>query len=167
MGFSYFSPDKPDDAVNGWNHGIVVPFPGELAINDDFSFSSEPEGVFLESYKRKGLSSAGGYLFLGQGQTLAGAIGVLNCDKLFSTLNVGLASADDDVRLSFESEYLSSEHLAAGARFERHGGSTDRTAGVFYVDFDTPTTTYTTRWRLEWRAETGRNEFMLQFDGLF
>ena len=42
-----------------------------------------------------------------------------------------------------------------------------RAAGVFYVDFDTPTTTYTTRWRVEYRAENGRDEFILQFDGMF
>ena len=168
FGYSCFQPDEPGDVVNGWTHSIVVPFPGELTLNNDFSLRSRPEGVFLESYKREGLSSTGGYLFLGQGGVLGGVVGVLARGKIFSTLNIGFARRDDDLRVSFENEYLDSEHLAVGVRFERQGGAANRTAGVFWVDIDTPTTMHTIRWRAEYRTEKGdRQQFTMQVDAMF
>ncbi len=168
LSFSYFDGDSGGSPIRGWTHNVVIPFRGELAFNDDFELGSRPEGVFMESYRRSGLKSYGCYSFIGEGQTLFGGVAQNNCgQKSFQTLNVGWSTGDDALRLSFEEEYMFSEHFALGARYDHHGGATDRDAGIFYANFDTPTADWTKRFRAEYRHETGNKQFMVQAEGLF
>ena len=167
IGISHFEPEEEGDVVDGWTSSIVVPFDGELTLNTDFSLKSTTEGVFLETYKREGLNSFGGYMFLGEDQVLSGIIGVKRVNDIFYTGNLGYSTGDDDFRFSFEPEFLFSDHAAAGVRFEMQTGSADKKAGSFWLDFDLPSTSYTTRLRIEYYKESGNDSFILQVDSWF
>ncbi len=59
------------NAADGWFNIVSLVFPGELSIpltdeardEASFEFDSDPKGVFLESFYRKGLGSLGAHVF--------------------------------------------------------------------------------------------------------
>jgi hypothetical protein len=123
---------------NGWFAAVTAPLTGELTIpfTDAASFELEgrPKGVFVEGFRRAGLSSWGGHAFIGDAQRRVFSVLVtqqLN-DRIALLGGIGTfhAAGTRDTRFSVGSEVTLSSYLVGGIRVDDRSGR-DRHAAVF------------------------------------
>jgi hypothetical protein len=134
--------DRPAD---GWSAGATVLFPGELTIpfSDGASFEIEgtPKGVVLESFRRAGMRSIGGHVFLGDDRELAMAVGAFNVgSRLIVTTAGGVETLGETTRGRFglQTEVFLNPLLAVAARLEDRTGTGQRVAGVLSFNVHLP-----------------------------
>lgn len=151
-------------AADGWYVLASVPFPGELSIpltdeareNASFELEGRPKGVFLESYYRRSLNSAGLHAFVGDDRWLAGGIGTLHHGAWFSTLAFTLAHRDESLgRWTWDNEWIPSAWFAFGLRVEDRAGDGLDPAVAPYANAHWPGTRYTLRLTVEHRVRKG------------
>lgn len=111
--------------ADGWYAGLTLPVTGELTIPftdaASFEFEARLKGVFVETYRRRGLSSVGGHAFLGEDRRLGSVVLTHDLsDRLILTGAVGrfwtLAAAD--TRYSVGGEYLFNRYIVGGVRVD-------------------------------------------------
>lgn len=117
-----------DGGADGWYMHASVPFPGELSIpltdeareRASFEFDGTPKGVFVETYRRRGLSSFGGAAFFGSGRQLYTGLVSIDEGRWNTTLalTAGVIDGDADRGVSFWGEYLPRRGLAFGFRID-------------------------------------------------
>jgi hypothetical protein len=112
-------------SADGWSAAVTLPLAGELTIPftdaASFEFEARPKGVFLETYRRWGLTSIGGHSFLGDRRRL-GTIVVTHdvADRIALLGGVGAfhAAGVTDARLSVGGELTLSPNVVAGVRVD-------------------------------------------------
>lgn len=165
-------------ASDGWYNSLTVPFAGEIVIpltdrvsrERGFEFEFRPKGAFLESYYRKGLSSFGGHVFLGDDRQLYGLVGSINRGPFFSTLAVGYGherNGSTDSRVSWENEWVPQPWLALGLRVDDRTGSGRPAALVPYVNVEFPLTSYVVRITTEYQQQRGNRRWLLETGVVF
>ena len=165
-------------ASDGWYNSLTVPFAGEIVIpltdrvsrERGFEFEFRPKGAFLESYYRKGLSSFGGHIFLGDDRQLYGLVGSINRGPFFSTLAVGFGNernGSTDSRVSWENEWVPQPWLALGLRVDDRTGSGRPAALVPYVNVEFPLTSYVVRITTEYQQQRGNRRWLLETGVVF
>jgi hypothetical protein len=112
-------------SANGWFAAVTLPLAGELTIPftdaASFEFEARPKGVFLETYRRWGLTSIGGHSFLGDRRRIgtivvthdiAGRVALLGGFGAFH------AGGVTDARVSIGAELTVSPNVVAGVRVD-------------------------------------------------
>jgi len=116
--------------ADGWFAAATLPLTGELTIpmTDAASFELEgrPKGVFLEAFRRSGLTSAGGHAFIGDERRRV-ITGVVTHDlggRLTLLAGVGTFHAGGvrDARFSIGGEGTLSSRLVGGIRVDHRTG---------------------------------------------
>lgn len=120
-----YQPGVREGSGDGWFTAATLPFAGELTLGltdaASFEFEARPKGMFVESYRRWGLTTFGGHAFLGDRRRLANVVATHNVTPRVSLLaGIGRfhAAAATDTRFSLGSEVTVSRHAAAGIRID-------------------------------------------------
>ncbi len=116
--------------ADGWFHEWTVPFAGELSIpltreartNASFEWEARPKGIFYETYRRKGLDSYGGSLFVGNDRWLANLTGqkqVAGDHYLYASVGTARFRTDlQDFRMSVGDYWIPRSWVALGVRLD-------------------------------------------------
>jgi hypothetical protein len=115
-----------DSPTAGWFGAATLPLTGELTIpfTDAASFELEgrPKGVFLEVYRRAGLSSVGGHVFIGDNDrrlaTIVGTYSVRHRVALLGAIGRFGAAGSADTRFSVGGEFAVTPALIGGLRLD-------------------------------------------------
>lgn len=126
--------------ADGWFAAATLPLTGELTIPftdaASFEFEARPKGVFLEGYRRSGLTSLGGHAFIGdERRRLVTAVVTHNIGSRFGILaGVGAfhASGITDTRFSVGGEATISSRLVGGVRVDHRTGQGRDPAVLLY-----------------------------------
>lgn len=167
--------DRPAD---GWSAGVAVLFPGELTIplTDAASFEVEgrPKGVLIESFRRSGLRSIGGHVFLGDDRSLAMAVGALNMGTRVVVTGAGGVEIIGDTtegRFGVQGEFFLHPALAVAARIEDRTGAGRRVAGVLsfnvHLPFGRAWFRQALRLQIEQRIQTGDHRTLVALSHVF
>ena len=120
-----YQPGARDFTGDGWFVAAALPLAGELTVPltdaASFEFEARPKGVFVESFRRWGLTTFGGHAFVGDRRRLATVVATHNITPRVSLLGgIGRfnAAAATDTRFSLGSEVTLSRHLVAGIRVD-------------------------------------------------
>jgi hypothetical protein len=117
---------RASSPADGWFAAATLPLAGELTIpmTDAASFELEgrPKGVFLETFRRAGLTSVGAHAFLGDRQRRV-ITGVVTHDiggrvALLAGVGAFHAAGVTDARLSVGGEATLTSHVAGGIRVD-------------------------------------------------
>lgn len=117
-------------SADGWFAAATLPFTGELTIPftdaASFEFEARPKGVFVEVFRRSGLTSVGGHAFVGDRarrvitgvvtHDLGGRLALLAGVGSFHSLGV------TDTRLSLGGEATLTSRLVTGIRLDHRSG---------------------------------------------
>ncbi|MCZ6774827.1 MAG: hypothetical protein O7D34_00030 [Ignavibacteria bacterium] len=165
------------NAADGWFNIASLAFPGELSIpltneardEASFEFDSDLKGVFLESFYRKALSSVGAHLFLDDGRSLGGIIGVYNRGRWFSRLGLGYGRAGGNTngRFTWENEFIPFDFFSIGARLDHQTEVDNGTSFVTNVNFQWPRTLWTLRLVLEQRIRSNNHATLAELSLVF
>lgn len=125
-----FRDQRDQSVVDGWFGAATLPLTGELTIPfaDAASFELEgrPKGVFLEAYRRAGLTTIGGHAFLGsEERRLVTAVFTHNLtDRLAVLAGVGRfhAATATDTRFSAGGEVNLTSQIVGGVRLDHRTG---------------------------------------------
>lgn len=167
--------DRPAD---GWYAGGAVLFPGELTIpmTDAASFEVEgkPKGALLESYRRSGITSIGGHVFLGEDRRLAMAVAALDVGARMLLTGAGgieTLAGSTESRFSLQGELFLNRLLAVAARVEDRTGTGRRVAGVFsanvHLPFAQARLRQALRLQIEQRVQVGDNRSLISLSHVF
>jgi hypothetical protein len=134
--------DRPAD---GWYAGGAVLFSGELTIPltdaASFEFEGRPKGALIESYRRSGVSSFGGHVFVGDDRRLAMAVAAVDVgSRILLTGAAGfetIAGATES-RVSLQGEVFLRRLVAVAGRIEDRTGAARRVAGVLSANVHLP-----------------------------
>jgi hypothetical protein len=165
-------------ARGAWTTSVALPVPGELTIpltgeartEASNEIEGEPKGVFLESFYRRGLLSAGAHAFYENGDRYL-ATGVVTGRRgvWHGAAALGFDHTADQTRArwSLEGEYIPRPDLAFGSRLEDR---TDDGAGLAflpYVNLHYPGTRYTARLTVEVRFQRDRQATFFELGAVF
>ena len=135
-------PDRPAD---GWYAGGAVLFPGEFTIpfTDAASFEMEgqPKGGLVEAFRRSGISSFGGHVFVGDDRHLAMAVAAVNVGSRILLTGAGGVETFADTtesRVSLQGEVFLHRLLAVAGRIEDRTGGGRRVAGILTANVHLP-----------------------------
>jgi hypothetical protein len=131
---------RAQSPADGWFGAATLPLTGELTVPftdaASFEFEGRPKGVFLEAFRRSGLTSVGGHAFLGDARrrlitgvvthALGGGLAVLAGVGTFHGAGVR------DVRFSLGGEATLSSHLVGGIRLDHRTGQDRDPAVLLY-----------------------------------
>ena len=160
-----------------WTTYASVPFPGELTLpltrearsNASFEFESDPKGVFLESFLRRGIMSYGAHLFVDPGDRYQwGAVAAGRRDAwMWTGAGGGVRDLNGSVRgrWSGEIERILAPSATLGVRGEGQAGADP--AWIGYGNFHFPGTTWTLRLTLEQRLQAGRGVTLVELGAIF
>ena len=165
-------------AADGWHNSATMPFAGELVIplnstvyhTQGFAFELRPKGVLLESFYRRGLASLGGHAFIGNGRHQLGAVAAGSRGPFYSTLALGFGrerSGADDLRVSWDAEYLPRNWMAVGVRIDDRTGPNRPAALIPYLNLQFPMTSYAIRLTGEHRQQRGNRMWLLELGTVF
>jgi hypothetical protein len=154
-------PESPSD---GWFHEFTLPFSGELSIplgaegdrNAGFELEGRPKGFVYESYVRRGLSSVGGALFVGDDRWLANITGTATFRNHHLLVSVGTAkfrSGVYDFRLSVGDSWVPRPWFAAGLRLDYQSARGLRPAVLPHFNFSVPGSKYTFLFAIEQKLQ--------------
>jgi hypothetical protein len=125
-----FQRARADSPADGWFAAAALPLTGELTLPftdaASFEFEARPKGVFLEAFRRAGLTSIGGHAFVGD-QRRRVITGVVTHDigNRFAFLGgVGAfhAVGVTDTRFSLGGEATISSRIVGGVRVDHRTG---------------------------------------------
>lgn len=132
--------------ANGWFAAATLPLTGELTVPftdaSSFEFEGRPKGVFLEAYRRSGLTTLGAHGFVGdQDRRMVTAVVTHDVrDRL--TILAGLGTFHSlgarDTRFSLGGEATLSSWLAAGVRVDHRTGQRQDPAVLLYGNAHLP-----------------------------
>ena len=116
----------PADPLSGWFVAATLPLAGELTIPlteaASFELEARPKGAFIESFRRWGLTSLGGHVFIGDARRRIVTVVATHALGPRLTMLGGLgafhASGITDTRFSVGAELTISRHLVGGARVD-------------------------------------------------
>jgi hypothetical protein len=164
---------------DGWFAAATAPLTGELTIpfTDAASFELEgrPKGVFLEGFRRTGLSSWGGHAFIGDAQRRVFSALVtqqLN-DRVAFIGGIGTfhSAGTRDTRFSVGGEATLSTHLVGGIRVDdRTGANRPRAIFLFgnaHVPFGPSAFRQALRLQIEHRVQRANHGTTIAFSHLF
>jgi hypothetical protein len=117
---------RADSPANGWFAAATLPLTGELTIPftdaASFEFEGRPKGVFLEGYRRSGLTSVGAHAFIGDAgrRVITGVVTHSAGPRMALMAGIGAfrAAGQNDARFSVGTEATLSSHLVAGLRVD-------------------------------------------------
>ena len=149
---------------DGWFHELVLPLSGELSAplgaearrNASFALEARPKGFLYETYYRKGISSAGGAVFVGNDRWLSNVTGALQAGRHSLLATVGTArfrSGYNDLRMSIGDTWIPRPWFGAGARLDHQSALRRRPAVIPHVNFSFPGTKYTVLLTVEQRIQ--------------
>jgi hypothetical protein len=116
--------------ADGWFAAATLPLTGELTIpfTDPASFELEgrPKGLFVEAFRRSGLSSLGGHAFIGDARRRSVTAVVTHELGRYVALLAGIgtfhAAGATDTRLSIGGESVFSSRVVGGVRVDHRTG---------------------------------------------
>ncbi|HUE88192.1 MAG TPA: hypothetical protein VMO26_19125 [Vicinamibacterales bacterium] len=130
---------------DGWYGTVTLPLTGELTVPiaeaASFEFEARPKGVFGEAYRRWGLSSLGGHVFLGDDRRLGSVVVTHDVQRLSLIGSVGRfnAAGATDTRFSIGGEYtIHQPTLIAGVRVDDRTTAGQTTAVLIYGNVHVP-----------------------------
>jgi hypothetical protein len=132
-------------AADGWFAAATLPLTGELTIplTDAASFELEgrPKGVFLEAFRRSGLTSFGGHAFVGdENRRVFTAVVSHAVGNRFALLGAigSFHAGTTDTRFSVGGETTVTARLIAGVRVDHRTGQGRDPAVVLYGNAHLP-----------------------------
>lgn len=141
-----FQLTRVQSPADGWFAAATLPLTGELTIPftnaASFEFEARPKGVFLEVYRRSGLTSVGGHAFVGDARRRV-VTAVVTHDlgnRLALLAGVGAfhAAGVTDTRLSIGGEATVSSRVVGGIRVDHRTGQGRDPAVLLYGNSHLP-----------------------------
>ena len=137
---------RAQSGADGWFAAATLPLTGELTLpfSDaaSFEFEGRPKGVFLEAFRRSGLTSIGGHAFIGDGRRrLVSAVMTHDLGSRFALLaGVGAfhAAGVTDTRFSLGGEATISSRVVGGIRVDHRTGQQRDPAVLLYGNGHVP-----------------------------
>ncbi len=132
--------------ADGWFAAATLPLTGELTIPladaSSFELEGRPKGVFLEAFRRTGLTSVGGHAFIGDGRRRL-VTGVVTHDiagrvALLAGVGAFHGAGVTDARFSIGGEATLGSSLAGGARVDHRTGQNRDPAILLYGNAHLP-----------------------------
>lgn len=125
-----YQASRTQPSADGWFAAATLPFTGELTIPftdaASFKFEGRPKGVFLEAFRRSGLTSLGGHAFIGgDGRRLVSGVATHDLGGRLALLaGVGAfrAGGVTNARFSLGGEATLSSRVVGGIRLDHHTG---------------------------------------------
>lgn len=131
--------------ADGWHAGVAVLFPGELSVPftdaASFELESRPKGALIESYRRSGLTSFGGHVFIGDDRRLAMAVAAIDVGPRVILTGAGgfeTVGGTTESRMSIQGELFLNRVLSVAGRVEDRTGGGRRVAGVLSLNAHLP-----------------------------
>jgi hypothetical protein len=154
--------------ADGWFAAATLPLTGELTIPftdaSSFEFEARPKGVFLETFRRSGLTSVGGHAFIGDSRRVL--TGVVTYDLggrvvLLSGVGAFHAAGVTDTRFSVGGETTLSSRVVGGIRVDHRTGQRRDPAVMLYgnghLPFGAPAFRQAFRLQIEHRIQEGNH----------
>jgi hypothetical protein len=136
---------RAESPADGWFAAATVPLTGELTIPftdaASFEFEGRPKGVFLEAFRRSGLTSIGGHAFVGDDRRLVTGVVVHDINSRLLVLGgIGAfhAAGVTDTRFSAGGEATLSSHVVGGIRVDHRTGQGRDPAVLLYFNGHLP-----------------------------
>lgn len=131
---------RPESPADGWFAAATLPLTGELTIPftdaASFEFEGRPKGIFLETYRRSGLTSVGAHAFIGdeQRRLLTGVVTHELARRVALLAGVGAfhAAGVTDTRFSLGAEGTLSSRVVGGVRLDHRTGQGRDPAVLLY-----------------------------------
>jgi hypothetical protein len=131
---------RADSLADGWFAAATLPLTGELTIPftdaASFEFEGRPKGVFLETFRRSGLTSVGGHAFIGDARRrLVTALVTHDVGRRFAllaALGAFHATGITDTRFSIGGEATISPYVVGGIRIDHRTGAGRDPAVLLY-----------------------------------
>jgi len=121
--------NRGQSAADGWFAAVTLPLTGELTIplSDaaSFEFEGRPKGVFLETFRRYGVTTLGAHAFIGdERRRVITAVATHDIGRLALLGGVGTfrAAGVSDTRFSLGGEVTLSSRLVGGIRVDHRTG---------------------------------------------
>ncbi len=122
--------NQGQSSSDGWFAAATLPLTGELTIPfteaASFEFEARPKGVFLEAFRRSGLTTLGGHVFLGdERRRVLTAVATHDVGRRFAILaGIGAfhSAGVTDARFSLGAEATVSSRLVGGLRLDHRTG---------------------------------------------
>jgi hypothetical protein len=168
-----------ESSADGWVAAATLPLTGELTIpltdNASFELEGRPKGVFVELFRRRGLTSIGGHAFAGDADRRV-VTGVVTHDvggRLALLGGVGMfhAAGVTDTRFSVGAEATFSRHLVGGFRVDHRTGQ-GRDPVVFlyangHLPFGPPAMRQALRLQVEQRLQSANHAMLFALSHVF
>jgi hypothetical protein len=131
---------RRESPADGWFAAATLPLTGELTIPftdaASFEFEARPKGVFLEAFRRSGLTSVGAHAFVGD-QRRRVITGVVTHDignrfALLAGIGAFHAAGVSDTRFSLGGEATISSRIVGGLRIDHRTGQGRDPAVLLY-----------------------------------
>jgi hypothetical protein len=127
-------------SADGWFAAATLPLTGELTIPftdaASFEFEARPKGVFLEAFRRSGLTSIGGHAFIGdERRRVTTAVVTHDLTRrlaLLAGIGAFRASGVTDTRFSIGGEATISSRVVGGVRVDHRAGQGRDPAVLLY-----------------------------------
>lgn len=127
-------------SADGWFAALTLPLTGEITIPfteaASFEFEGRPKGVFLEGFRRSGLTSVGGHAFLGdhRRRVVSGVVTHELGGRFALLAGVGAfqAAGATDARFSLGGEATVSSRIVGGIRVDHRTGQGRDPAVLLY-----------------------------------
>lgn len=137
---------RAQSPADGWFAAATLPLTGELTLpfSDaaSFEFEGRPKGMFLEAFRRSGLTSVGGHAFIGdERRRLLSAVVTHVLGSRFALLaGVGAfhATGVTDTRFSIGGEATISSRVVGGIRVDHRTGPGRDPAVLLYGNGHVP-----------------------------
>ena len=120
---------RGQSAADGWFAAATLPMTGELTIPladaASFEFEGRPKGVFLEAYRRHGVTTLGGHAFIGdERRRVITVVTTHDIGRLALMGGAGTfrAAGARDTRFSLGGEVTLSSRLVGGIRVDHRTG---------------------------------------------
>lgn len=178
-GFRLEYQSSPADALSSWLVAATLPLAGELTIPlteaASFELEARPKGIFVESFRRWGLTSLGGHVFVGDGRRRIATLVATHVvgDRITMLAGVGAfhASSATDTRFSAGAELTVSRHLVGGLRVDHRTRQSRDPAVLLYgnvhLPFGTPAFRQAVRFQIEQRIQTGAHATVAALSHVF
>ena len=135
-----YQASRGPSAADGWFVAATLPLTGELTIPftdaASFELESRPKGVFLETFRRSGLTSVGGHAFLGDNRrrvvTAVATHGIADRVALLAGIGAFQAAGATDMRLTAGAEANVTSQVVGGVRVDYRSGQPRNPAVLLY-----------------------------------
>lgn len=137
---------RAESPADGWFAAATLPLTGELTIPftdaASFEFESRPKGVFLEAFRRSGLTSLGAHAFIGDARrrTITAVVTHDFGDRLALLAGIGAfhAAGVTDTRFSVGGEATITSRVVGGIRLDHRTGQGRDPAVLLYGNAHLP-----------------------------